>query len=658
MRDGKQSLCDGWEFCTEWSEDFAAGKTRAEEIRLPHQPVVVPLHYATSAMLRMVCGYRRFLSLPAELFADGKPLKRLFLQFDGAAHTATVFVNGEEVCTHTDGYETFRTEITAKVHEGKDNLIAVRLDTFKDRSGEGGSAVYDDLAYGGLYREVWLDVRGLSCIDDLTVTTRDNQTVVIDLAIDEGDAPCARVDISIRDAEESEVAFSQMAPDEARHTEIPLKHARLWDLQHPYLYTLSCTLRDRDDQAIDTLSVPFGVRNAEFRTDGFYLNRKKVFLRGLNRYQGYPYIGYAAPRRLQEEDARIIKKELKCNAVRIPAGAQSAHFVSACDRLGLLVFTETVAVQYKNHPSVITRDGATTAAGVVNFAMEQDKIIETDGEIFPTKSFDPWEKRQEQAMRHARMLDEALSSGVHAGCFQWSLCDYQTYAGAGSGDRICYHGVLDAFRNPKTAAAVYTAQGEDEVFLSVACPMDPGDYTAGRLGGIYCFTNAEEVTLYRGDDLYGRYAPDRKLWKGLKHPPLLVDISDEEADFSKTPVWQFIATRNGLTKEVTKGPGSVLHLDVRVSHTRLREEDTYDIAQVRVRLLDEHGNLASYAQLPVHFTITGDASLAGPDTVTAEGGMCGTLVRSHAAKGRAVLVVGTEQTESVKIEFETDTKGV
>ena len=49
-----------------------------------------------------------------------------------------------------------------------------------------------------------------------------------------------------------------------------------------------------------------------FRADGFYLNGKKTFLRGLNRHQSYPYIGYAAPESLQRQDARILKNELHC----------------------------------------------------------------------------------------------------------------------------------------------------------------------------------------------------------------------------------------------------------------------------------------------------------------------------------------------------------
>ena len=125
---------------------------------------------------------------------------------------------------------------------------------------------------------------------------------------------------------------------------------------------------------LDTVEQRFGFRTAEFRADGFYLNGKKTFLRGLNRHQCYPYIGYAAPAHLQREDARILKEELACNAVRTSHYPQSQHFIDACDRLGLLVFTEIpgwqhigdeawkdqavenvreMVLQYRNHPSIV-----------------------------------------------------------------------------------------------------------------------------------------------------------------------------------------------------------------------------------------------------------------------------------------------------------------
>jgi len=117
--------------------------------------------------------------------------------------------------------------------------------------------------------------------------------------------------------------------------------------------------------------------------------------------------------------------------------------------------------------------------------------------------------------------------------------------------------------------------------------------------------------------------------------------------------WRFEGWKNGeKTCEHTCTPGKRLHLEVTPSALHLTERQSWDAAAVRIRIADEQGNTASYAQLPVRLSISGEAELIGPETVTAEGGMCGTYIRSTGRAGRARLVVSTPQTESAELEFE------
>ena len=96
----KFSLCTSqWEFIPEWFDGFALGEGSGEEIRIPHNVKEMPLHYSDHMAYQMVCGYRRKLELGEELSG-----KKIFLQFDGAAHIATVYVNGAEVAHHRTGY--------------------------------------------------------------------------------------------------------------------------------------------------------------------------------------------------------------------------------------------------------------------------------------------------------------------------------------------------------------------------------------------------------------------------------------------------------------------------------------------------------------------------------------------------------------------------
>ncbi|MBR4165313.1 MAG: glycoside hydrolase family 2 protein, partial [Lachnospiraceae bacterium] len=340
-------------------------------------------------------------------------------------------------------------------------------------------------------------------------------------------------------------------------------------------------------------------------------------------------------------------------------------------------------------------------------------VTENNGHMFPTKSYDHWGKRQEHALRHAKVQGAALSSPEHAGCFAWCMFDYQTHQDFGSGDRICYHGVMDAFRNPKLAAAVYASQGEEKPVLEVGSGMAIGDYPAGTVGDIYLFTNADSVKLYKNDKFVAEFTP--KPFTGLKHEPILADdtvgellrteegfgrrkadmvrdcllaaskygleglplgkkikfawtslvyrlkFEDAYALYGKyvgnwgqaTPVWRFDAIRNGVVVASScKAQSRILHLEAKPSKTVLTEGDTHDCAAVRIRLLDEYDNVANYAQAPVGFTVEGPIEIIGPAVATAEGGMCGTYVRTTGEKGEAKLHITCTDAGPIDVMFE------
>ena len=780
------SLCSDWEFTREWSAGFSYGEGRYARVSLPHTAGEVPLHYAKPEDYAGICGYRRLVSVPLEYRG-----KRLFLQFDGAAHLAEVYLNGEKIAEHACGYTAFRVEITSFVRYGMENLLAVRLDTTENPAVPPFGFVLDYLAYGGLYREVWLDVRGADVIEDVFVITPSLGRAEIALTVS---GSGARRRVTLLD---DKGAVCAVAEGDDNKYYVNYSNARPWTLDAPKLYSIRAELLDGSGAVTDEKTVRFGFRTAEFRRSGFYLNGERVFLRGLNRHQSYPYMGYAAPEALQREDARILKEELCCTAVRTSHYPQSRHFIDACDELGLLVFTEIpgwqhigdaawkrrsvenvreMVTQYRNHPSVIlwgvrineslddddfyretnalahsldpsrqtsgvryleksrfledvyayndfshngTAPGAKKRSAVTPDMDRPYLISECNGHMFPTKSFDPWEKRQEHALRHARVQNAAASDGEISGCFGWAMFDYPTHKDFGSGDRVCYHGVMDAFRNPKLAAALYASQGDKTPVLEIGSPMDIGDYPAGNLGGIWAFTNAEEVALYKNDQFVAAFRT--KGWDGLPHGPVAIDdtigelletqerfphdkaellrkclisagkhglagmpaadkarmawamaryrltMDDGVALFGKyvgnwggaATRWRFDARTGGETvASVTRASGGTLRMEVRVSHTALFEGDTWDAAAVRIRILDEYGTPAPYAQLPVRFSLTGAAALIGPDTVTAEGGMTGTYVRTVGESGEAILRISADGLPEEEVRFSIQAQNV
>ena len=275
--------------------------------------------------------------------------------------------------------------------------------------------------------------------------------------------------------------------------------------------------------------------------------------------------------------------------------------------------------------------------------------------------------------------------------------------------------MLDSFRNPKLAAAVYASQGDADPVLAVSSSMDIGDNPAGQLGTAYVFSNAQQVKLYKNDVFVT--ALRQSEWTALPHPPFVMDdtigeLLETQEHFSPSKAaavrdcllaagkyglaglplaykvkfgwcmlhykmtfedgvalygkyvgnwggeatrWRFDAKDGEKTvASVTVSPSGKLHLEVSVSGEKLAERAAYDMAAVRVRILDENGNVAPYAQLPLQYTLEGPAQLVGPGIQTAEGGMGGTYLRTVGAAGQAKLTVSAPGCESVGVVFEIE----
>ncbi|MDO4415861.1 MAG: glycoside hydrolase family 2 TIM barrel-domain containing protein [Erysipelotrichaceae bacterium] len=766
-----------WEFSENWSDEFLNWQTEAETVRIPHTVKEIPLHYADHNSYQMVCGYRRKVT-----FDPAEKGMRHFLRFDGAAHIAKVWFNEKYLGEHRCGYTSFSFEITDLIDWDHENRIAVKLDTTENPEIPPFGFVIDYLTYGGIYRDVVIETKPEVFLDDLFVSTPDLKTVKAQLHYS-GKHTDDSVLIEILD-EAGTVYGSKTVTQDTRNAMIDVENVKAWSPDSPFLYICRVT------SGSDVKEVTFGFRTVTLTENDIVINGNPVFLRGLNRHQCYPYSGYAVPDALQVEDARILKEELGVNAVRTSHYPQSHAFIDACDRLGLLVFTEIpgwqhlgdrswkkqaientreMVIQYRNHPSIIlwgvrinesmdddefyrqtnetahrldptrpttgvryfeksslledvysfndfshtgNNDGAKKKKDVTPDLNKPLIISEANGHMFPTKSFDHWQKRQDHALRHAKVLNDARSDGAHGGCFQWCMFDYPTHKDFGSGDRVCYHGVMDAFRNPKLAAAVYAAEGSKNNVLEISSPMDIGDYAGGSVNEIYAFTNADEVRLYKNDDYVATFRP--QIYKGLEHGPILIDdrigvLLETKEGFTgrkeklihdalnaaarygmagmpiknmaelgwcmvrygmkyedgvelygkyvgswggDATVWRFDGYKNGVcVSSVTKSPSCDLHFETSVSHTELHEGDTYDMAAVRIRILDGYNNSAVYAQLPLTLSVEGPLEIIGPHTVTAEGGMCGTYVRTTGKSGKAVLKIHNEQLEDISINF-------
>ncbi|MDQ2730035.1 MAG: glycoside hydrolase family 2 protein [Armatimonadota bacterium] len=378
------NLNRGWDFIPEdvqGAQNAPKDSEHWNRINLPHTNKLLPHHAFDDREYQFVSWYRKRVTLPT--LQEGG---RVFLDFDGVMIACEVFVNGEKVGEHRGGYTPFSVDLTGKVHGGSEALVAVRVDSTERPDIPPFGFVVDYLTFGGIYRDVWLRTCGPTYIKDVFLRSLDVlQTPGLRAEIELDGVPDGHeitlriheITLRMKDGEGAEIA-STTVPVGGSHTQASLTDLsgiELWSIQSPVLYRVEVELKGPGGEIVDTYDVRHGFREARFCEDGaFRLNGQVVKLIGLDRHQTYPYIGQAAPPRLQRRDADILKYELALNIVRTSHYPQSPHFLDRCDEIGLLVFEEIPGWQHigneewqglaqadvrdmilrdRNHPSII-----------------------------------------------------------------------------------------------------------------------------------------------------------------------------------------------------------------------------------------------------------------------------------------------------------------
>ncbi|MCR5201728.1 MAG: glycoside hydrolase family 2 protein, partial [Lachnospiraceae bacterium] len=742
-------LNDDWFFNDVFSDEMIKSDydwTKCKKVRIPHTVKEMDYHYCNEEDYQMVSGYGRTLNIPSEY--EGK---NLLLTFEGIAHAAKVYLNGEVIATHNTGYTAFTVNISKYVKYGEDNFLTIECDSRESLNVPPFGYVIDYLTYGGIYRDVYLDVKDETYIKDIFLQSKISElrftqegykagyaAIFSDIFIEGKKDSSAKYNIKhfISSKEDDDFILISSYDFEGSEDKSEFKfksqvgEVDLWDINNPNLYVVK-TILYKNEKAIDESNNYFGFRKVIFKKNGFFLNGRKVKIRGLNRHQSYAYVGYAMPDSMQKLDADILKYELGLNSVRTSHYPQSQSFIDRCDEIGLLVFTEfpgwqhigdeewkaqalinleEMVTQYRNHPSIMLwgvrinesvdddefyaktnelcrkLDPSRQTGGVRCYkkgsfledvytyndfshrgnnkgcdrksevSPDMDKpyfISEYNGHMYPTKTFDSEEHRVNHMKRHASVLNEVAKQADICGSFGWCMFDYNTHKDFGSGDRICYHGVMDMFRNKKLAADVYSVYQSEEPILKISSTMDKGEHPASRKGDVYILTNADSVKMYKNDVFIKEYKSTDTEYKFLKHGPILVDdyigdaIAENEPEMDSRQIqkakvilnevarnglhemdkaviakaflyklkyntalerayefyskyvegwgnealsFKFVAYKNNLpVKEVVITPPTSRKLNIKVDHTDLKEVKSYDVSAIRIEDVDENG---------------------------------------------------------------------
>ena len=287
--------------------------------------------------------YRTSFTLPAR-----EPVRRVVLNFRGAVYETTVFLNGRKVGRNPGGAHPFEFDATDIARSGGRNVLAVRI--FDDPR----KAMHEESKVGGLFGEVFVDLRPSVYLRDLYVTPRlKTSTLEVDAVVvnptggaDPGLTASVTPSQSNRALGETRFQTVARTPlglrlkpgDNAVTFRVKLPKPVLWSLERPYLYTLRVERKGRV-----VAKERFGFR--EFRRRGrfFYLNGGRVKLMGecFNRYNywGFEHI---LLRNKNNSLRRILKahKDLNINTIytRSPANFLPRQFYDVCDEMGLLAY--------------------------------------------------------------------------------------------------------------------------------------------------------------------------------------------------------------------------------------------------------------------------------------------------------------------------------
>jgi beta-galactosidase len=423
----KQSFNSNWEFVkgidTVFSDKLLTKNSdvKWEKISLPHTANIEPVE-KVAQQWQGICFYRKFFSVPSSYKG-----KHIAIQFDAAMQEADIYLNGEHIFNHKGGYLPFYIDVSGKLKAGE-NSIAVRLDNRDNQLIPPGKSLktLDFNYYSGIYRNAWMIVKDKLHISDAVAAnkiagggvfahyenvTDKTATLIVQTGVqnDFDDPRNAQISITVKDKSGKIVAQSlskSETVDKGAERNISqtlsITNPQLWSPENPYLYQLSVQLL-QNGKLIDKELIKTGIKTVHLDGGAFYLNGKKLKIRGTNRHQEYPYLGNALSDNAQYRDAWKIK-QAGFNFVRSSHYPQSPAYLDACDELGIMVMDAIPGWQFagneafqqnsfqdikdmirrdRNHPSIVLWEASLNESGMKKEYMEKAHAIVHEELSFP-----------------------------------------------------------------------------------------------------------------------------------------------------------------------------------------------------------------------------------------------------------------------------------
>ncbi len=337
-------------FGSDWTFTKDSTSLNWEKVTIPHTAQIEPL--VVNNQWQGNCWYQKKFDV------EKTENEKVFLYFEGVMHEAWVWINGKLITHHQGGYLPFTVDATDFVQE-KNNTIIVKVNNEDNPQIPPGKTLktLDFNYYGGIYRNVYLlktnsvyitdavhanQINGGGILVHFDKISKEKASGIVKVHIkNETDEP-KKIKLGITFSSKNkktefttkEVMIASKT-DESIIQNIEISNPSLWGIEQPDLYEVVVNVIS-ENNTVDSQIIKTGIRKAELKADGFYLNHKKLFINGTNRHQEYPYIGYALSDEANYRDAVKIKNA-GFDFVRLSHYPQSEAFLNACDEVGLLV---------------------------------------------------------------------------------------------------------------------------------------------------------------------------------------------------------------------------------------------------------------------------------------------------------------------------------
>ena len=294
-----------------------------------------------------IVWYRKTFSL------DGPEGENWWLCFNAVDYRAEVWLNGQFLGSHENGYTGFRFPVQEALTAGENTLL-VRVVDQDWNSGltEDDIHIKETLAgftqdtrrlnYSGIWQSVYLEPRGSVAVDDLYVETLDAQAGTLELHITLRNPGPTSLDTALTAAIEADTWTSDVTvPAGGRTTvtiPVTIEAPRLWNADHPELYTLRVSAQA--DGRTDTLEQAFGIRSVAVSGQKVLVNGESVFLTGMLHWGSYYENSTSA---VAAERVRYEIQELQkagFNAIKYCLFSPPDYVLDQCDQLGMYVYIE------------------------------------------------------------------------------------------------------------------------------------------------------------------------------------------------------------------------------------------------------------------------------------------------------------------------------